>query len=183
VLRSLRGPRGEAPDPGLAGDLAAVEAELAPGLVDRRTWAPQLVFLFPVAVMLLAAAANLGMTRLSGRAPKGPEAYANHYLEAPMEVRLACRLQRKWFDAALAVLDDRLVLYTFGTPFLSVPLAALKGNVDRKAGWFGPPFLEFSLEGAQTFHKHRFFYRYLAGKLRLRLYPRDEARLRAALGD
>lgn len=181
MLLSLRGPQGEAPDSGLARELAAAGAEPAPGLLERHPWPPQMGFLFPAALMLLAGAAQIGLGRLAGRAPRGPGALANRYLEAPIEVCLARRLQRKWFDAALSVTDDRLVIHTFGTPLLSVPLAALAGKVTPRTGWFGSSWLELGLEGGQEFHKHRFFYGGLAGKLRLRLYTRDEARLRAAL--
>ena len=182
VLLSLRGPEGQPPDPALARELAAAEAELAPGLVDRHRWPSQLLFLVPVAGILLAAGAQFGVARWSGRAPKESGAWASQYLETPIEVCLGYRFQRRWFDAAVAVLGGRLVLYTFGTPLLSVPLAALAGKVEARTGWFGSPFLELSLQGGQEFHKQRLFYRYLAGNLKLRLYSRDPGRLRAALG-
>ena len=72
--------------------------------------------------------------------------------------------------------------YTFGTPFLSVPLAQLPGRVTVKQGWFGAPYLELALEGGQEFHKRRFLYRLWANRLRLRIYTRDAQRLRLQLG-
>lgn len=179
VLASLRGPDGLAADPALAGELQAAEADLAPGLVSFQPWGA----LIPVGVLVLVAGAFLAVRRRSCRPPRPPEAAGARYAEAPVEVLLAVQFQRKYFDAALAVVADRLVLYTFGTPFLSVPLDALPGKVAEKAGWFGPPSLELTLDGGLDCHKLGWMYRAWRGrKTRLRIYTRDLPRLRVALG-
>lgn len=179
VLASLRGPDGTAADPALVRDLRDAEADLAPGLVPLQPWGA----LLPVGVLALLAGVFLAVGRRSGRPPRRPETAGSRYDEAPVEVLLAVPLQRKYFDAALEVAGDRLVLYTFGTPFLSLPLDALPGRVAEKAGWFGPPSLEFTLEGCLDFHKQGWMYRaWKARKVRLRIYTRDVQRLRVALG-
>jgi hypothetical protein len=178
VLLSLRGPGLPAADPRLGGELRAAEAGLAPGLVQGQAWTAAI----PVGAITLALVLVLAVGRRSGRPPRPPEGAGASYAEAPVEVLLAFQLQRKYFDAALAVLDDRLVLYTFGTPFLIVPLDAMRGKVAEKTGWFGPPSLEIALEGALDYRKVGRLYGAWKGRTRLRIYTRDLRRLRVALG-
>jgi len=178
VLLSMRGPDGARVDPLLAGELRAAEAGLAPGIAQEYLWAA----FIPGAVMLLVAALVLAVGRLSGRAPRAPEALGGRFFQAPVEVLLAFRLQRKYFDAAVAVTEDRLVLYTFGTPFLTVRLDALRGRVTEGTGWFAPPYLEIALDGRQDFRKLGRLYAGWAGRIRLRIYTAEATRLRVALG-
>jgi len=178
ALLSMRGPGGDRVDPRLRGELAAAEAGLAPGLAPGLLWLAWI----PLAVMLLVTALVLAVGRLSGKLPASPEAQAARYLQAPVEVLLAFQARRKYFDAALAITEDRLVLYTYGTPFLAVPLAAIRGNAAEGAGWFAPPFLEITLTGAQDFRKLRRLYGRWTGRTRLRIYTGDVSRLRVALG-
>jgi hypothetical protein len=178
VLLSMRGPDGAGVDPGLAGQLRDAEQVLAPGIVQGGQW----VAFIPVGVMLLASVLILAVGRWSGRAPKTLEGLGGRYLQAPVEVLIAFQLQRKYFDAAIAVLDDRLVVYTFGSPFLTVPLAVIRGKVTAGDGWFPPPYLEIALEGAQDFRKWGRLYGGWRGRTRLRIYTEDVLRLRAALG-
>jgi hypothetical protein len=181
VLRSLRGPKGEAPDPAMSGELAAAEAGLAPGMVRNLEWTRYLAFL-PPAVMLLVFGIVSLVLAMGGRPPKGPEDVGNRYAEDNVEVGLVFRLSRKFFNGALRVAGDRLVVYTFGTPFLAVPLAGLAGRVTEKTGWFGPPYLELALDGRQEFRKYRMLYGASSTSIKLRLFTRDSSRLRVALG-
>lgn len=178
VLVSLRGPDGAGVDPGLAGQLRAAEQGLAPGIVQDGPW---LAFLPVGLTLLLTVALILGIGRLSGRAPRTMEGLGGRYFLAPVEVLIAHQLQRKYFDAAIAVLGDRLVVYTFGSPFLTVPLAAIRGRVTAGNGWFPPPYLEIALEGAQDFRKWGPLYGRWRGRTRLRIYTGDVLRLRAVL--
>jgi len=178
VLLSLRGPDGAGVDPLLAGQLRAAERELARGIVqEERLW----LFFIPVVGMGGMVALVLAIAGWSGRAPRTPEALGARYFQAPVEVFIAYKTQRKFFDAAIAVLDDRLVVYTFGTPFLTLPLADLRGKVTPGAGWFPPPYLEIAIEGSQYFHKVG-LYRTMMARARLRIYTEDVLRLRTALG-
>jgi len=128
-----------------------------------------------------------GVGRLSGRPPRDLPALGSRYDEPRVEACLAVRMQRHCFTGALAVTGDRLLFCTYGTPFLSVPLAALPGKVAEKTSWFGPPFLEVVLDGAPELPKLRwahglFGYGRGKGGYRLRIYTRDGLRLRTALG-
>lgn len=181
VLLSLRGPRGEGPDPALARDLAAAEAGLAPGLVQDQSWVRYLPFL-PLLGALAVVVLTLGTVRLSGRPPRDLPALGSRYDEAPVEVCLAFRMQRKFLWSALVVTGDRLLIHTFGTLFLSVPLAPLSGNVVEKSSWLGPPYLELTCGVAPEMHKYRWVYGHVKSPCRLRIYTRDGLRLRAALG-
>ncbi|MGA2081741.1 MAG: hypothetical protein ABSH53_14190 [Holophaga sp.] len=179
LLLSLRGPGGAPVAPALTGELKAAEAGLAPGLVQPQAW----LALIPVAVVALLILVVVSyVNRLSGRPPKVPAGVASRYSEVSVEVLLASQFQRKFFDAALEVLKDRLVIHTFGTPFLEVTLAALRGRVTEKTGWFGPPFLELRPEGGLDYRKLTRVYVGLTSKTWLRIYTRDHKRLRAALG-
>jgi len=178
VLLSMRGPDGAGVDPLLASQLRDAEQGLAPGIVQGGSWAP----FIPLGVLLLAAGLVLAVGRWSGRAPKLPEGLGGRYFQAPVEVLIAFRMQRKYFDAAIAVLDDRLVVYTFGSPFLTVPLAAIRGKVTSGDGWFPPPYLEIALEGTQDFRKWGRLCGAWRGRTRLRIYTEDILRLRGALG-
>lgn len=178
VLLSMRGPDGAAVDPGLARDLKAAEAGLAPEIVMAPVWAA----FIPVGLLLGIGGVFWRVNRLSGRAPRAPEALGGRYAEAPVEVLLATRMQRKYFEAAIAVLDDRLVVYTFGTPFLVLPLEAIRGRAAEGTGWFGPPYLEIALEGNLDFRKMRRWYGAWTVRARLRIYTADCQRLRVALG-
>ena len=176
VLLSMRAPSGSGVDALLAPALAAVEAGLPLGLVQDPTW----VLALPGVGMLLVLVVVFGVTRLSGRPPR--EAEAASYVASGVEVSLGGRLQRKYFDAALAVQGGELVVYTFGTPFLAVPLDRLRGRVTEDTSWFGPPCLAINLEGGADFRKNRFLYGLWSGRLRLRIYTEDLPRLRLALG-
>jgi len=178
VLLSLRGPSGDAVDPRLALDLQAAEAGLAPGICPNFAWAA----LMPVVLMIGLGGISIVISRRSGRAPETTGAAGVRYAEAPVELRLATRLQLKYFEAAIAVLEDRLVVYTFGTPFLELPLAGLGGRVAEGSGWFGPPYLELTLEGALDFRKLRRWAGPWTARTRLRIYTADSLRLRVALG-
>ena len=178
ALLSMRGPGGAGVDPRLQGELAAAEASLTPGMAPDLFW---LCFI-PLGAMLLITSLVLAVGRLSGKLPQSPEAQGARYFQAPVEVMLAFQMQRKYFDAAIAVTGDRLVLYTYGTPFLTVPLAAVRGNAAEGTGWFAPPFLEITLSGSQDFRKLKRLYARSAGKTRLRIYTADLSRLRVALG-
>jgi hypothetical protein len=181
VLGSLRGPGGEDPGPGLVRELEAAQAGLPPGFLQD-AWPSKVILLLPPVALLAAFGINGFVLRSSGRAPSGSGSLRLGYQEAHVEICLVRRFQRKWFDAALAVDGDRLVVYTFGTPFLSVGLASLAGRVTEGRGWFGDwleldPALPFQLE------KNRFFYNYLvAPGTRLRVTSQDLPRLRLALG-
>jgi hypothetical protein len=95
---------------------------------------------------------------------------------------VASRMQRKYFDAAISVTADRLVVHTFGTPFLAVPLAQLHGRVSEGSGWFGPPYLELTLEGGLEYLKLRALYRPWPGRTRIRIYTERFRELRLVLG-
>jgi len=178
ILASMRASGGSGVDALLPPALAEAEAALAPGLVQNPVW----VIALPGVAMILAMGLALGIGRLSGRPPRDPGALAASYLVSGVEVLMGGRFQRKYFDAALAVLGDQLVLYTFGTPFLSVPLAHLRGRITEGTSWFGPPYLEFTLEGAADFRKHKLLYGLWSKGTRLRLHTDDPSRLRIALG-
>ena len=177
VLRSLKA--GEVPvDPLLKVGLDAAEAGLAPGLAPDPAW----MVLLPGGVMVLAMGLAYGIGRRSGQPPKDGEGAACRYAASGVEVCFGGTFQRKYFDAALAVFPDHLTVYTFGTPFLDVPLAAFPGRVREGTAWFGPPFLEVDLEGPLAYRKNRFLYGWWTGGARLRIYSEDCLRLRMALG-
>ena len=178
VLLSMRGADGAGVDPRLKAELSAVEAGMTQGIAPDLFW----IAFIPMGVMLIVVALVLAVGRLSGRAPRPPEGLGARYLLAPVEVLLAFQMTRKYFDAAVAVTEDRLVLYTFGTPFLTVPLSVVRGNAVEGFGWFGPPFLEIALTGNQDYRKMRRMYARWMGKTRLRIYTADISRLRIALG-
>lgn len=178
VLLSMRGADGAGVDPRLKDELKTVEAGLPPGIAPSLIW----ITFLPMAVMLVIMSGVLWVSRLSGRPPSPPEGLGSRYLEASVEVMLAYQMHRKYFDAAIAVTDNQLVLYTFGTPFLTVPLAAIRGNTREGTGWFGPPFLEIALAGVQDYRKWRRLYGWWKGRTRLRLYTSEVSRLRMAIG-
>jgi hypothetical protein len=179
MLLSMRGPGGETVDPRLADELQALESTLPSAILPSD---PLWVLFIPLGVMLIIGAVATAVTRLSGRTPRRPEFLAAPFFQAPVEVLLAFQMQRKYFDAAVAVIGERLVVYTYGSPLLSLPLAAIRGNAQAGEGWFPPPYLEIALNGSQEFHKYRFLYGRLAGKIRLRIHTPDLPRLRMALG-
>ena len=178
VLRSIRGPGGAGVDPLLGAQLEAAEKGLDPRLVQGLPW----FALIPLGMVALVLGITLALGRWSGKPPRGQEGPPSGYSEAHVEVLLALQLQRRYFDAALAVTGGRLVLYTFGRPFLTVPLDTLPGRVSEGSGWFGPPYLELALEGSQDFRKLGRWYGMWKSRTRLRIYTQDYRRLRAALG-
>jgi hypothetical protein len=178
VLLSMRDAEGAGVDPRLKAELSVVEAGLTRGIAPDLVW----IAFIPMGVMLIVMTVVLGVGRMSGKAPKPPEGLGARYLLPSVEVLLAFQMQRKYFDATIAVTEDRLVLYTFGTPFLTVPLGVVRSNAVEGFGWFGPPFLEISLTGNQDYRKMRRLYARWMGKTRLRIYTADISRLRVALG-
>ena len=178
LLLSLQRSDGVGVDPLLKRGLDAAEAELPAGFIMDPAWVP----LLPLSLVVIGVGLAFGMARLSGRAPAGSAIALARYQDSGVEVSLGYALQRKYFDVALAVVEDRLVLYTFGTPFLNVPLASLPGKVTEGTAWFGPPYLEFSPEGRLDFQKNRFLYGLWSSRTRLRIYTEDASRLKMALG-
>ena len=182
VLLSLRGPGEVQVDPLLQGGLAAAEAGLAPGLAPGLERNPAWVLFLPGGMMLFGLGLALAIGQHSGRAPRDGAGAFCRYAASGVEVCLGGTFQRKYFDAALEVFPDRLTIYTFGTPFLEVPVAALVGRVKEGTAWFGPPYLEVDLEGPLQYRKNRFLYGMVSGGARLRIYTEDGQRLRMALG-
>jgi len=82
----------------------------------------------------------------------------------------------------VAVVDGELWVYTFGTPFLRIPRAALGGRMETRQTWIRPPYLELPLDPPAEFLKRRWLYGLAQGRFRLRIYIPDPDVLRLALG-
>ena len=177
LLLSLRLPDGTAPSAGLARALATVPEE------GRYRFFQPAWFL--VAVPLLGLALVFGLVnviqRFSGRLPKG-QVFGGHaplFLEGGLEICLSRAWQHKFMDGAVAVTDEGLTVFTFGTPFLFVPRSAYQGKVATGQGWLGNPFLSLRVEGAANFRKWAVLYR--GAFFTLKIYSPDISRLRAVL--
>lgn len=179
VLLSLRSPEGTGVDARLESDLRLAETERVRGRIRLD---PAWFAGFPAGMMLLAAAIASMVRKRSGRPARIPGGTPAAFEASGVEVAIRTGLQRRYFDAALAVLDDRLVLYTFGTPLLNLPKDRIRGQISQGTAWFGPPFLEITLEGRLDYPKHRFRFGLWAGRTRVRILTEDVSRLRMALG-
>jgi hypothetical protein len=178
LLLSLRGADGNGPGAGLGAALASVPRESR----HRFLLPLEVLFLFPLVVLLLPAGLLWIVGRRAGRGPHDRTQAMAAFRQPHVEVALVGGGQWKFFLAHVAVVEGDLLVSTFGTPFLRVPRAVHAGRVKEVQGWFRPPYLELPLDPPAEFLKRRWMYGLVPGRFRLRVYTEDLGTLRATLG-
>jgi hypothetical protein len=177
MLLSMRLKDGSTPSARLAQALADIPRE------GRYRFFQPVWFL--VVVPLFAMTLVFGIVSIvrhfSGRLPH-PKVFGGRvpvFLEGGMEICLSRRMQHKFMDGAIAVTDEGLTVFTFGSPFLFIPRSALRGNITTGQGWLGNPYLSVPVEGAANFRKWAKLHSGVISTLKI--YSPDLGRLKAAL--
>jgi len=178
LLLSLRDADGNSRGAGLEAALAAVPRES-----HHRFLLPlEILFLFPLVILLLPVGLLWVVGRRAGRVPDDRTLAMAAFRQPFAEVALVGGGQWKFFVAFVAVAEGDLVVYTFGTPFLRIPRAVHAGRVQVGRGWINPPYLELPLDPPAQFLKRRWLYGLTAGRFKLRVYTGNMDALRLALG-
>jgi hypothetical protein len=179
MVRSLRLPDGTGPGRELDGALRSIVPESRYRFVQP----VEIILLIPAVAVVLISIIQCFVRWRGGRLPETllsatkPPVFA----EGGIEIGLARPFQRKFMDCAVVVTPDDLTVYTFGTPFLTVPRNGWNGRIELGRAWLGLPFVKLELEVPPVFHKWAKLYRGMRGPLTLRIYTRDAERLRMLL--
>jgi hypothetical protein len=179
ILRSLRLPDGTDPGSGFSAALGSVVQESG----YRFVLPMEILLLIPAIAVVLVAVVQAFVRRWAGRLPEAllSASMPPLFAEGGVEIGLARPFQRKFLDCAVLVTGEDLTVYTFGTPFLTVPRQAWPGRLEVGQAWLGLPFVKIELAGPPVYRKWTKVYRGLKGPLVLRIYTNEAERLKALL--
>jgi hypothetical protein len=179
ILRSLRLPDGSGPGPGFSSALGSVGHESGYRFVQPL----EIILLIPAMAVLLVSVIQAFLRRWAGRLPEELATASRPplFAEGGLEIGLLRPFQRKFLDCAVTVTADDLTVYTFGTPFLTVPRTGRQGQLEVGKAWLGLPFVRLELAGPPTYRKWTRVYRGMKGPLVLRIYTQEAERLRMLL--